>query len=126
MFGTCDCYLFCVDPRVVRVELEHDPQDGILESLSTQISILPLSTTVIVILNYVDDKENWKTPLESLQAQCTQVIESHRRGFDPWVMPCCAYQGFGVVELNYLFLQPFYQKKMTRIQSLLRVGISRG
>lgn len=81
---------------------------------------------MIVILNYVDDKEHWKTPFTTLQSQCIQVIESCRRGFDPWVMECCAYQGFGVVELNYLFLQPFYQKKLVRIQSLLRVVISRG
>lgn len=110
----------------MRVEWRDDRQDNILETLSTQISVLPLSTTVIVILNYVDDKENWKIPLTSLQSQCIQVIESHRRGFDAWVMACCAYQGFGVVELNYLFLQPFYQKKLKRIQSLLRVGLSRG
>ena len=97
-----------------------------MEALSTQISTLPLSTTVIVLLNYVDDKEHWKTSLASLQSHCIQVIESHRRGFDPWVLACCAYQGFGVVELNYLFLQPFYKKKLARIQALLRVGPSRG
>ena len=45
---------------MVRVEWRDDRQDNILETLSTQISVLPLSTTVIVILNYVDDKENWK------------------------------------------------------------------
>ena len=97
-----------------------------MEALSTQISTLPLSTTVIVLLNYVDDKEHWKTSLASLQSQCIQVIESHRRGFDQWVLACCAYQGFGVVELNSLFLQPFYKKKLARIQALLRVGPSCG
>ena len=81
---------------------------------------------MIVVLNYVDDQAHWKVPFASLQSQCVQLIESRRRGFDPWVMPCCAYQGFGVMELNYLFLQPFYQQKMARIQSLMRVGVSRG
>ena len=60
------------------------------------IQHVSINTTVLVLNNFMDNKEAWIYSSNEIQTRCQHIIDASKKCLELWVIDACLSEGYGL------------------------------